>query len=638
MSLEERQSRQMRSFLQNFLADERGSFHKVLDLRQHALDTGITVTDATVQEVVNAMPDVRGLRLTGCAAVTDAGVWTIARQCAALDTIYLAGCERVTELSLRVLAHNCRLVTIDLSDCPQVDDSVLQTLAAGSWTLETFIIQRSRRITDAGIVKIAQCCKRLRHLDVSECEHVGEYGDKALVEIGRCCHELQVLDLFGCRHVHDVGIKAVAKGCPRLTTLKLTGCHGVSSVALRVLAEQRPPLEILSLAGCVKTTNEDLDAIARNCPRIHWLDISGSPLIDATGVRALARFCDKLTFLNLSHCQRINDAALLELRVRTSLTQLSVAHCPRITEFGIDALTAACTSLLTLDMTECSNIGRRFLQQLVQKLEFVEWATTFFGFQPLPNAAALVVARDRRLLEQRSAIKIQAAIRGCLARGGVWEAKLKYVQRKTLPKIQAKDPRVSRAPSTRAGAPGSRVKRKPPSVWRLRTATGGCVVCWRGIVACFAFSEIKRLQHSSSRRSSADIVIGGVCERCETSCSARCSLQLAFKRCSSSRRSRSSERIAATAGDRMRRCFVPLARRTDGSKRESGTLPRSSSASIEVTRAVDDALRDWRSCCIKSSATTARTRCNESFEDIALVATHSCFAWKPPNCDAFTLR
>ncbi|KAJ0405294.1 hypothetical protein ATCC90586_007333 [Pythium insidiosum] len=428
----------MRSFLQNFLADDRGRFHKVLDLRQHALDTGITVTDATVQEVVNAMPDLRGLRLTGCTAITDAGVWTIARQCAVLDTIFLAGCERVTELSLRVLAHNCRLVTIDLSDCPQVDDSVLQTLAAGSWTLETFIIQRSRRITDAGIVKIAQCCKRLRHLDVSECEHVGEYGDKALVEIGRCCHELEVLDLFGCRHVHDVGIKAVARGCPRLTTLKLTGCHGVSSAALRVLAEQRPPLEILSLAGCVKTTNEDLDAIARNCPRIHWLDISGSPLIDATGVRALARFCDKLTFLSLAHCQRINDAALLELRSRTSLTQLSVAHCPRITELGVDALTAACTSLLTLDMTECGNIGRRFLQQLVQKLEFVEWATAFFGFQPLPNAAALVVARDRRLLEHRSAVKIQAAIRGCLARGGVWEAKLKYVQRKTLPKIQAR--------------------------------------------------------------------------------------------------------------------------------------------------------------------------------------------------------
>ncbi|TMW57343.1 hypothetical protein Poli38472_003268 [Pythium oligandrum] len=443
LSLEDRQSRQMRSFLQNFLADDTsGRFHNVLDLHQHAIDTGITVTDATVQEVVNTVPNVRGLRLSQCSAITDAGLWAIARQCQSLDTIYLAGCEKITELGLRLLAHNCRLLTIGLSDCPQVNDTMLQTLAAGSWMLQTFIIQRSRRISDAGIVKLAQCCKDLRHLDVSECEHIGEYGDKALVEIGRYCPQLRVLDLFGCRHVHDVGLKAIAKGCPLLTTLKLTGCHGVSSAALRALATQCHDLQVLSLAGCGKTTNDDLTELARNCPPLEWLDISGSPNIDAVGVRALAQHCQALAYLNLSQCPRVSDAALLELATGTSsrqcLTHLVLCQCPRVTERGIDALTAACPNLLTLDLTDCEQIGRRFLQRLVQRLLFVEWAATFFGYQPLPNAAELCRQRDRRLLEERSAVKIQALMRGCLARGGVWQAKLRYVERKTLPKIQGR--------------------------------------------------------------------------------------------------------------------------------------------------------------------------------------------------------
>eukprot|EP00644_Phytophthora_capsici_P008048 jgi/Phyca11/573965/estExt2_Genewise1.C_PHYCAscaffold_580106 len=315
MTLEEKQQRQMHSFLCNFLAaGESGRFQQVIDLHQHGIDSGITVTDATLQEVVLMVPNLRGLNLSGCSHITDAGLWAVARHCQAqLDTIYLAQCEKVTELGLRLLAHNCRLVLVDLSDCPQLNDAALQTLAAGCWMIETFIMKRCQGVSDAGIVKIAQCCKDLRHLDVSECSRLGEYGDKALLEIGKCCPKLRVLDLFGCQHVHDPGVRAVAKGCPLLTTLRLTGCRDVSSVAIRALAQQCTQLEVLSLAGCIKTTNSDLDLLATNCPQLKWLDISGSPNIDARGVRSLAQNCTSLTYLSLAECQKVGDTALSEL-------------------------------------------------------------------------------------------------------------------------------------------------------------------------------------------------------------------------------------------------------------------------------------------------------------------------------------
>ncbi|RLN88634.1 hypothetical protein BBJ28_00014996 [Nothophytophthora sp. Chile5] len=446
MALEERQQRQMHSFLRNFLdVGEGGHFQQVIDLHQHGIDTGITVTDATLQEVVLTVPNLRGLNLSGCSHITDAGLWAVARHCQTrLDTIYLAQCERVTELGLRLLAHNCRLVLVDLSDCPQLNDNALQTLAAGCWMIETFVMKRCQGVSDAGVVKIAQCCKELRHLDVSECSRLGEYGDKALLEIGKCCPKLRVLDLFGCQHVHDPGVRAVAKGCPLLTTLKLTGCRDVSSVAIHALAQQCPQLQTLSLAGCIKTTNADLQLLATCCPQLTWLDISGSPNIDARGVRGLAQNCTALTYLSLADCHRVGDAALVELvsggagGIPKSLSQLSLAGCSRVTESGVEALTTTCTNLITLDLTNCKQIGRRFLQKLITKLEFVQWSTSFFGYEPLPNATELCRQRDLRLLQIHSVIKIQSAMRGCLARGGLWQAKLKYVERRVLPKIQGR--------------------------------------------------------------------------------------------------------------------------------------------------------------------------------------------------------
>ncbi|KAF1336589.1 hypothetical protein FI667_g202, partial [Globisporangium splendens] len=383
--VDEQQQRQMRSFLHNFLADDHGAIQRVLDLALHARDTRLVIADATLHEVVATIPQLRGLQLNGYTHITDAGLWTIARQCPQLGTIHLAQCARVTELGLRLLAHNCPLGLVELSECPQITDTVLQTLAAGCWTLHTLILRRCARISDAGIVKIAQCCKQnLRHVDVSECEHVGEYGDKALVEIGKWCPQLTHLDLFRCRHVHDAGVRAIARGYPLLTTLKLTGCRDVSSIAIQALASQCLALHTLSLAGCVQMTNADVIALATKCKALTWLDISGSPNIDAVGVRAA----------------------------------LPAAQVPE--PFG-------------LPTHQRHGTRGAFRQQRHREERVFVVAVTAIG-----DARARKLQRDRRILEWKSAVKIQAAMRGCLTRGGLWETKLKYVQRHVPPKIQAR--------------------------------------------------------------------------------------------------------------------------------------------------------------------------------------------------------
>ncbi|KDO28250.1 hypothetical protein SPRG_06300 [Saprolegnia parasitica CBS 223.65] len=431
--------RRMRSFVQNFLADDMGTFRSDIDLHKHAVDTGRAITDADVQEVARMLPGLQTLRLSHCIDVSDACLWAIAKHCPSLTGIYMSQCERITDLGLRVLAHNCKLVTVDLSDCKQLSDLALATLAAGCWMIETFILARCPHVTDIGIAKIAQCCKGLTYIDVSECHHVGEFGDKALLELGKWCGNLKHLDLFGCRHVRDMGIRAIANGCPRLSTLKLTGCRDVSSVSIQELASKCHALMRLSLAGCVKTRNEDLVLLATSCKELVWLDISGSPNLSNRGIAALAQHCTSLTHLNVSDCQHVNDKVLRTLGDHLrSLTSLSLVNCTRITEAGIDAITTQCTKLFTLNMTDCPHIRRRYLHELVARLEFVDWSSAFFGIEPLPNAMDLQLRKERRILERQSAIHIQAVMRGCLARGGVYGAKLRRVERTTLPTIQAR--------------------------------------------------------------------------------------------------------------------------------------------------------------------------------------------------------
>ncbi|ETV88806.1 hypothetical protein H257_00298 [Aphanomyces astaci] len=430
--------RRMRSFLLNFLADDIGTFRTEIDLYQHAIDSGLAVTDAAVQEVSHLVPGLTSLKLSNCIDVTDAGIWSVARHCPGLTSIYLRKCDKVTDLGLRVLAHQCRLVTVDLTDCVQIGDLALATLAAGCWTIETLVLARCVAVSDAGIAKIAQCCKGLTHLDVSECAHVGEFGDKALVELGKWCGNLRHLDLFGCRHVRDAGVRAIATGCPHLSTLKLTGCRDVGSGSIRELAYRCHALERLSLAGCIRTHNDDLLRLAASCSQLKWLDISGSPNISNRGIAALAQHCKSLEHLNVSQCPHVSDKVLHTIATHMkSITSLSIMDCARITESGIDTLTAACTKLFTLNMTNCPRIRRRYLHQLVARLEYVDWSSTYFGIEPLANAIELQNHKELELRKQASAILIQAIMRGCLARGGIYGAMLRRVVRDVLPKIQA---------------------------------------------------------------------------------------------------------------------------------------------------------------------------------------------------------
>lgn len=299
--------RVLMSFFQHFLSEDGTKFSDDIDLTQHGINCGMTITDTTLHEVAGLIPYMRVIRISNCDEITDNGICNLGIQCHALQEMYMNGCTQVSVVGLRQIVHLCKsLEVLDLSDCPQMNDQTLIALAS-CVQIKKLVFQRCKHISDNGIAQLSRCCKRLTYLDISSCAKIGEYGDLALLQIGKNCQALKVLDLYGCQHVRDKGVRAIARGCPLLNTLRLTGCNDVSEQAIRLLAKYCNGLQVLSLAGCTATCDDSLVRLAKSCAQLKWLDISGSPKVGVLGIRELFKQCTRLEYLDISKCKNVND-------------------------------------------------------------------------------------------------------------------------------------------------------------------------------------------------------------------------------------------------------------------------------------------------------------------------------------------
>jgi hypothetical protein len=72
-------------------------------------------------------------------------------------TTTIVGCEKVTNVGIRSMSlRNSHLVTLDLCDCLLIDDICLTIVAGGAWKLQYLYLRNCARISDNGIVRIAQ--------------------------------------------------------------------------------------------------------------------------------------------------------------------------------------------------------------------------------------------------------------------------------------------------------------------------------------------------------------------------------------------------------------------------------------------------------------------------------------------------
>jgi len=125
------------------------------------------ITDAFVEVLSAAAPNLRDLSLSGNAALTDSSMMLLGFRCRRLKTLELQGCDGVTAQGLEFVIANCRndLEVLDVRGCPLVDDSVAHAIAMCPNIHELYLSGTS--ITSAGVRAIVASCKNLEIIDVS---------------------------------------------------------------------------------------------------------------------------------------------------------------------------------------------------------------------------------------------------------------------------------------------------------------------------------------------------------------------------------------------------------------------------------------------------------------------------------------
>jgi ribosomal silencing factor RsfS len=83
---------------------------------------------------------------------------------------------------------------------------------------------RGSKVTDKGVIALAESCKSLSSINLYYCQKVTDAGIEAL---SKTCTSLTTIDLAGTE-VTDKGVIALAKSCKSLSSIDLSYCFQVS--------------------------------------------------------------------------------------------------------------------------------------------------------------------------------------------------------------------------------------------------------------------------------------------------------------------------------------------------------------------------------------------------------------------------
>ena len=185
-----------------------------------------------------------------CSNISDSGLETVLDKLPAVHTLELSGCNEVTEAGLWTCL-NARIVSLSISDCINVADDTVGAIAQLLPSLGELNLQ-AYHVTDSALTFFSarQSCG-LSVLRLQSCWEVTNHG---VVNIVRSLPNLTVLSLSGCSKITDDGVELVAENLPKLRHLDISWCPRITDAALEYIACDLGQLEELVLDRSVATS------------------------------------------------------------------------------------------------------------------------------------------------------------------------------------------------------------------------------------------------------------------------------------------------------------------------------------------------------------------------------------------------
>ncbi len=276
--------------------------------------------------------------------------WNVNLQEFRLENVHQIDAEHFDALCLPHL----RVLSLKGTIC---GDEKVNAIIATTRVLQKIEIGDSIKVTDNGMISVAQVCPQLQSFGLRALS----ISDGALLQLAQLCSCLTSLDLSYNRAITDLGVRAIAENLPKLRQISICYCNNLTDASIDHLTQYRAStLEVLHATGLPTVRVDVCIALLQKCTHLHSLslDCDLNPhcaevvphmgnlhklvvysLLSDKALSLIAQHCKKLRKLGIyPYCRYQDDAINLEERGM---------HCANIFARWNDRLYTA-TGLLAL--------------------------------------------------------------------------------------------------------------------------------------------------------------------------------------------------------------------------------------------------------------------------------------------------
>nr|XP_006815289.1 PREDICTED: uncharacterized protein LOC102804699 [Saccoglossus kowalevskii] len=307
-------------------------------LWQHlSISTLETIDSYDLCQIIRGAPLLKSLSLRARDELNITEIRMLTIYCNYLQNINLGFCDNVNEKIIETLGQNCKnLECVNVEGCERISDRCIKYFTALP-KLRTLNLSHCIKITDKGVILLAEQCERLQELNIDGIPWItddavkilatnrrdilkavyldgAEMTDKSLKYVSDCKH-LRVLSVSFAEQLTDVSLKYVKK-LTNLHHLRLKRGVEYSDYALvdTFSCANLHQLTYLNLTECSELSDKALQYIALG--EMETLDLLGLDKILGMCLVHIPKCMPRLAFLDLRQCNRISDFMLTDLVIK----------------------------------------------------------------------------------------------------------------------------------------------------------------------------------------------------------------------------------------------------------------------------------------------------------------------------------
>ena len=236
-------------------------------------------------KVVQSCPNLADLRASEVRGMDDPELALELFKRNSLERLILAGCDSLTDDALRIMVqgHDPKIDILtdkvmvpprrwrhlDVSECRQLTDEGIESLAHNVPFLEGLKLCKDTALTDDALLDVVTSMPRITHLEFEELENL---TNEILIRLANSpgAKSLEHLSISYCDEIGDPGVLEIIKSCPELKSL----CVDNTRISDRVLIEASEQIRRRgNLTKRGARPRKGMELIAFDCANVTWAGI-----------------------------------------------------------------------------------------------------------------------------------------------------------------------------------------------------------------------------------------------------------------------------------------------------------------------------------------------------------------------------